>query len=383
MDIDPHTSGGAERLLEIGRNLTANLDLESLLQQITGAARDLTDAKYAALGVLSPARDSLDRFITLGIEAEERKAIGELPRGRGVLGLLIDDPRPLRLSRLSDHPSAFGFPDQHPPMNSFLGVPIMIDGTAYGFLYLTDKTSGDFDSVDEASVVTLAAWAAIAIQNARSVRDDRLRAAIDGSENERRRWARELHDETLQSLGALHVLLASALRKGDKASLESAAKDGAEQVRIEISNLRSLITELRPAALDELGLAAALASLSRRMSSLSDVDVDLTGDLELLDDLREDLQVTVYRIVQEAMSNALKHATPTRINVRVDCNATSVQASVHDDGHGFDCDAPSAGFGIVGMRERVTLAGGSLTINSSESDGTVVSATMPTAASTP
>lgn len=382
MNTDSNTIGNPERLLEIGRSLTSNLDLESLLREITDAARDLTHANYAALGVLNAARDGLDRFITVGLGQEARARIGELPRGRGVLGVLIDNPRPLRLARISEHEDAFGFPEHHPPMKSFLGVPIMIDGTAFGVLYLTDKSAGEFDDVDEASVVTLAAWAAIAIHNARSVRDDRLRAAIDGSENERRRWARELHDETLQSLGALHVLLASALRNGDKASLESAAKDGAEQIRIEISNLRSLITELRPAALDELGLTTALAGLSHRMSSLSDVDVELTGNLSGLDELEEDLQVTVYRVVQEAMNNAVKHATPTRIDVTVDCHANSVQISVHDDGRGFDCDAQSSGYGIVGMRERVALAGGSLTIESSEVDGTVVAATLPLVATT-
>lgn len=381
LDSPPTESANSDRLLAIGRSLTSNLELESLLKEIIGAARDLTGAEYAALGILNSTRDALERFITLGIGPEARAEIGELPRGRGVLGVLIDDPRPLRLQRLSDHPAAFGFPAHHPAMESFLGVPIMIGDIAYGNLYLTNKVGGEFDDRDEDSVVTLAAWAAIAIHNARSIKNDRLRAALDGAENERKRWARELHDETLQSLGAIHVLLASALRRGDQASLESAASDGAEQLRLEISNLRSLITELRPAALDELGLVAALEGLCRRMSSLADVEVELSGDLDGAEDLSRELQVTLYRIVQEAVNNAAKHSSASRVWIEISLDGDSVCASVRDDGIGFDPDAKGDGFGIVGMRERTSLADGELKIASSVPGGTQITATLPINAS--
>lgn len=377
MPSDSIETDRAERLLQIGRSLTSNLDLESLLQEITLAARELTNSKYAALGILNSERDGLDRFITVGIDQAERAEIGELPHGHGVLGVLIDDPRPLRLARLSDHEHAFGFPPHHPPMETFLGVPILVDGTAYGNLYLTDKSDGEFDDRDEDAVITLAAWAAIAITNARSVRDHRLRAAIEGSENERKRWARELHDETLQSLGALNLLFASALRRGDKESLELAAREGSDLLRLEISNLRSLITELRPAALDEIGLMAALAGLTRRVSALADVEVELIDALESDESVPDDLQITIYRIVQEATSNAVKHASASRIWVSVMPKEDAIQVSVRDDGIGFDPEAPSEGFGLIGMRERVALAGGKIEFVSSKEGNTVVIANLP------
>lgn len=367
----------AERLLRLGRSLTSIFDLESLLSEIASAARDLTGAEYAALGVLNADRNGLERFVTVGIDDEGRAEIGALPSGRGVLKVLIDEPRPLRLEHLAEHPDASGFPAHHPPMDSFLGVPIMIGETAFGNLYLTNKAGGAFDDRDELAVVTLAAWAAIAIQNARSVHDDRLRAAIEGSENERKRWARELHDDTLQSLGALHLLFSSALRRGDLGSLERAAREGGDQLRLEISNLRSLITELRPAALDEIGLEPALRSLGRRMTGLSDVEFSLDAEPETFDGLPDYLQLTVYRIVQEAANNAAKHSTATRVSVSFVRSADFLTLTIQDDGGGFDTGAPADGFGIVGMRERAALLGGSFEIASTSESGTQVSVTLP------
>lgn len=371
------TPENAARLLEIGRSLTANLELEPLLLEIAEAAREVTGARYSAIGVLNSDSEVLERFITVGIDDALRAEIGDLPHGRGVLGVLIDEPRPLRLESISEHQSAYGFPEHHPPMKSFLGVPILIDGRAYGNLYLTDKQQGAFDDTDETSVVTLAAWAAIAIKNARLVEDDRLRAAIDGAERERMRWARELHDDTLQGLGALNVLLSSAIRRDDLASLRTAASAGSEQLLLEISNLRSLIAELRPASLDEIGLEAALEALFGRLSSTADLEVDLTISLGEGDPLAKELEVTVYRVVQESANNVVKHAAASEIRASIRRDGSAIEISVHDNGTGFDRDAETSGFGLVGLQERVALAGGSTTITSSTSDGTTVFATLP------
>ena len=156
------------RLLDLGRTLVAELDIETLLTAILESARELTGARYAALGVLDEAKTELERFETLGIDAETRQEIGDLPRGRGVLGMLITDPRPLRLADVSAHPESYGFPIGHPPMRSFLGVPIVIRGEPWGNIYVTDATTKDaFDEVDEQTLVVLANWAATAIENAR------------------------------------------------------------------------------------------------------------------------------------------------------------------------------------------------------------------------
>src|SRR5436190_10397243 len=156
------------RLLQVGRSLVSDLDLESVLKAVLEAARDLTSARYAALGVLNDRGDGLERFLTLGIDGAARARIGDLPRGHGVLGVLIKDPKPLRLADVGVHPHSYGFPAGHPPMTRFLGVPIRIREAVYGNLYLTDKDGGgEFDDGDEAAVVVLAEWAGYAIANAR------------------------------------------------------------------------------------------------------------------------------------------------------------------------------------------------------------------------
>ena len=160
------------RLIDAGRTLLSELDLETVLDRLLETAAELTDARYAALGILDDDRRELERFLTRGIDEETHRVIGDLPRGRGLLGVLIDEPRPLRLDDVGDHPRSYGFPPGHPPMRTFLGVPILIRGQAWGNLYLTEKAGGEaFAAEDEEAVIVLADWAAIAIDNARLYRD--------------------------------------------------------------------------------------------------------------------------------------------------------------------------------------------------------------------
>ncbi|MBS1883739.1 MAG: GAF domain-containing sensor histidine kinase [Actinobacteria bacterium] len=176
------------RLVEVGSSLLSELDLEAVLGSVVEAARELTGAEYAALGVLDPDGRELERFIYLGIDDETRRQIGPLPRGRGVLGELIRHPRPLRLADVESHPHAYGFPPAHPPMHTFLGVPIRIRDEVYGNLYMTEKAGGaEFDEDDEEAATTLATWAAIAIENARlyttlSVREAETERALRRAE---------------------------------------------------------------------------------------------------------------------------------------------------------------------------------------------------------
>src|SRR4051794_15652880 len=174
------------RLIDAGRGLISNLDVDAILQQLLDVAREVTGARYAAVGVLDDRRQELERFVTAGIDAATHRAIGDLPRGRGILGLLIEDPRPLRLDHLGDHPHSYGFPSGHPEMETFLGVPVVIREEVWGNLYLTEKAAGEpFSEADEESAIILADWAAIAIDNARlyaSVEDrrDHLERAVRG-----------------------------------------------------------------------------------------------------------------------------------------------------------------------------------------------------------
>jgi GAF domain-containing protein len=160
--------GALRRLLDAGRSLVAHLDLERVLEDVLEIAADVTGARYAAVGVLDADRTRLARFVTRGIDEETHRAIGDLPRGRGVLGVLISEPRPLRLANVGEHPRSYGVPAHHPPTDSFLGVPILIRGRALGNLYLTEKEAGgEFTAADEEACVLLAGWAAVAIENAR------------------------------------------------------------------------------------------------------------------------------------------------------------------------------------------------------------------------
>jgi GAF domain-containing protein len=164
-------------LLQAGRGLVAQLEVDAVLEELLRVACDLTGARYAAIGVLDEERRELERFVTRGIGSADREAIGELPRGHGILGELIRDPVPLRLDDVSDHPRSYGFPAHHPPMHTFLGVPVLIRGEPWGNLYLTEKQGGPFDEADEAATVILADWAALAVDNARLYEDAARRRA--------------------------------------------------------------------------------------------------------------------------------------------------------------------------------------------------------------
>lgn len=538
-----------QRLLEVGRDLVSELELEPLLSNALEAARDLTGAGYAALGVLDRDKRELERFKYIGVDEATASRIGPLPRGRGVLGELIRDPRPLRLDAVSDHPRSFGFPAGHPEMGSFLGVPVIIRGEAWGNLYLTDKRGADgFSEQDERLVVLLAQWIAVAVDNARlyetaerrraeleravrglqatvslarevggetdlervlelivkrgralvearlllallpdpegvivagaagevpegligsvagldldepepisragearsqpavrslltelaieaasvlitplvhrgrrvgmlaaldrlggdgfsaddelllssfstsaatavamvrAVESERLSLSISASERERRRWARELHDDTLQQLGALKVMHDTALLRGSEEVMRRSLQRATEQLQETIAGLEGLITELRPAALDQLGVAAALEALIGRAERLSGIRIGIDVD-HVFDHqgrrLSPELEATVYRLVQEALNNVIKHADASEVRVSLAEGDDALELVVADDGGGFDVDAAPERFGLIGMRERVALAGGRLEIASEPGRGTRLTASLP------
>src|SRR6478752_2651752 len=218
------------RLLDVGQALVAELDIERLLYRVLEVARELTGARYAALGVLDDRRERLERFLTVGIDDATHAAIGDLPRGNGILGVLISEPQALRLHDVGEHPQSYGFPVNHPPMHSFLGVPIRIRGEAYGNLYLTEKEHGDFDEGDEQAVVVLAGWAAIAIENARLYRDVRGR-----------------RDELERTVTALETTTAIARVVGGETDLQRILELIAERGRALVA-ARLMVIELQEGA---------------------------------------------------------------------------------------------------------------------------------------
>jgi signal transduction histidine kinase len=558
--MSPEYGAWLRRLFDAGPAVASQLDQGVVLDRVLEAAREITGARYAAIGILNEQQDGLAQFLTSGVDAATHRAIGNLPTGRGVLGELIDKPQPLRLADLGQHPTSYGFPAGHPAMHSFLGVPIVIRGQVWGNLYLTEKAGGEFTEADEDAAVILAVWASTAIENAQlyvaskrrqreseeyargleatrdvvvaigeeialenvleliakrgralvdarsvvimlrdgdelvvqtsvgharamrgfrmpiagstsgqvlerhvperisdvssrlriapgefgvadphtallvpmlyrgeeigilaafdrgddnevfseedertlrtfavstatavaiaqSVVADRLRSSLASAEGERRRWARELHDETLQGLYGLQLLMSSALRRGAPDQPEETTqtmRTAIGQIEREIENLRTIITELRPAALDELGLKIAIEALLDRQREQSGLEI--VGELTLADPakgatrLDGGLESAVYRLVQEALTNVTKHAGASTVRVALGESAGVLEVEVEDDGRGFDVQAASEGFGLQGMRERVGLAGGTLSITPVE-HGTLIHARLPMGAS--
>lgn len=544
-----------EAVLKLARSVLERLDLELVLERLLDSARELTGAQYAALGVLNQEGTGLARFLTVGIDDSTRRRIGPLPSGRGVLGELIRDPKPLRLSNVGRHPYSYGFPVGHPPMRTFLGVPILINDRPYGNLYLTEKQGGaEFTADDERAAVLLAEFAGVAIDHAsrfadsesqrielehtvsaldatiqiaralggqtelpailelvakrgralvsaralviellhgdqlelaagagelpagligrrvtlentvasaalragvtqrlsdqlnrarfeqhglgnlgvnaqdglvvplvfrdrrygvlvavdhlgagdftaehqrllesfaasaatavataHSAADERRRQRLAAAEAERARWARELHDETLQALGSLRLVLSAGARAGNVEKMTGAIQQSLEQLELDIATLRGLITELRPAALDQLGLEPAVLALVDRFCGAGldvDVNIELASETGVAR-LTPELETGIYRIVQEALTNAVKHGDANRAAVELVEGEQTIQVTIRDDGRGFEPTAPTNGFGLLGMRERAELLQGELMVESAPGNGTRIKVSLP------
>ena len=536
-------------LVDAGIALSSELSIDALLQQLVETAAQLTGAQYAALGVIDQTGTGLERFLTTGLDAETHAAIGELPKGRGILGVLIRDAKPLRLDTLGGDTRSVGFPAHHPPMQTFLGVPILLRGVAYGNLYLTEKEGGgSFTDEDEELTQLLAAQAAVAIENTRlyetstrwlrhleslneigdaltgelelepllalvarrlrtliharlvlialpepghdglriaaadgegsdayglvgmelelggsktgrvlqrgrservdSVLDDpeidqqvarrmgvrsalyvplvaqgrpigvvvvhdrlgatssfadedvrlteslaakaatavelservsrdAVRRVVEAQELERARLARELHDETGQALTSILLGLKSLEDRVDSDDGRTAVTELRNLVVSTLQDVRRLAVELRPAALDDFGLVPAIERLRDTVEEQGGLSVDVQSPLGD-ERLPPETETALYRIVQEALINVLKHAAATRVTVRLSRSGKTVALVVQDDGNGFDpASVRDGGLGLVGMRERVALLGGRLTVESSEGGGTLLKAEVP------
>lgn len=384
------------RLVESGMDIGSGLDLDAVLRRLVESARRVVGARYAALGVLSHDGTGLARFLWSGIDDLTAMNIGRLPQGGGLLGRLITDPRPLRVERIGDDAASTGFPPGHPPMRTFLGVPVRLGDDVFGNLYLTDREGGAFTEEDERLAVMLAAQAAVAIANARAAADERQRLAesaalvaarerqeaaaeghrraIRAQEAERVRVARELHDETGQLLSAVALQLRALDAHVDPAGqgqLEAARASLAEAT----TALRELALRLRPSGLAEHGLASAIERQADRLRAGPGMSVDVS--IEQVDDLGREAEVTVYRVVQEALTNIQRHSRARHASVLVRGLPGRVRVVVEDDGRGFDPGASTDRLGITGIRERVELIGGTAAVESSPGRGTTVVAEIP------
>jgi PAS domain S-box-containing protein len=380
-------------LVESGITIASGLDLETVLQRLLETARAVLGARYAALGVLSGDGSHLARFLWSGLDEDAAARIGEPPHGGGLLGLLIEHPRPLRVERIGGHPASSGFPAGHPQMASFLGVPITLGDEVFGNLYLTDKVGGPFTSDDERLAETLAAQAAVAVANARTFAAERerllasaavqaarvreraaaegLRRAIEAQEAERARVARELHDEAGQVLTAIALHLRALEGHVDDAPGRERLAELRRAVNAASVGLRDLATRLRPSGLHEHGLASALERQADRLRESAPIEVDVSLE-DLPADLPEAVQITLFRVVQEALTNVARHSGATAVSVMARRHGGRVRVMVEDNGRGFDPDAPTRRLGLVGISERVALLGGELQIESAAGQGCTV-----------
>lgn len=352
--------------------ITAERSAEPVLQRLVRAARALTGAQYAAIGV-PDGHGGFARFLTEGMDAETIDAIGWLPRTHGLLGAMLSERHAYRTADIRTDPRYVGWPPAHPDMRSFLGVPIVRDDETLGAIYLTDKVGAPvFTDDDQRIIELLAAHAAVAIDNARLWERSREASMLE----ERANIARELHDamtQTLFSLGLTAETAAAAISDDPAAALAHirAVQELARSVQKE---LRSLIVELRPADLDVDGLVVTLRKHLDLLRRAHDVEIALdAGDQDL--QLGVDVERELFRIVQEAVHNALRHADATRIRVGVDARNGAVRISVRDDGVGFDpgdARLRARRLGLASMRHRARDIGAAWNIESSPGAGTVV-----------
>jgi signal transduction histidine kinase len=367
---------GVDRLEPLAQAATAmagELDLNTVLETITRLAAQVTGARYAALGILGE-NGTITRFITHGANDETIRAIGHYPTGKGLLGLLIHEPRVLHLDNLGEHPASTGFPANHPPMKSFLGAPVRLGGRVYGNFYLTEKEGG-FDAEDERVIVVLAAQAGATIENALlSARLQNLAV-----HEERDRISRDLHDGVIQSLFSIGLGLQSAralvgvdpLRVADR--LDAAI----DQLDATIRDLRNAIYQLRPHEAASMGLARGLAELAREyeVNALSRPILDVAADVDAR--VPVELVPDLLQMAREALSNAARHAGACRVTVCARADRQDVELSVTDDGAGFDSSQVSAGHGLENLQERATWIGAGLDINSRPGQGTRIRMTIP------
>ncbi|HYA09908.1 MAG TPA: GAF domain-containing sensor histidine kinase, partial [Gaiellaceae bacterium] len=381
-------TGARERQDELERTV-ATLDATTQIAQAVGGRTDLDVVLelVAKRGrALVAARTVLIELVR-GTELEVATGAGELPDALIGARFPLQDTvasaalRTRKTQRLEDELNRTRF-EQHGlgrlgvAAESGLVVPLVFRNQTYGVLLAFDPLDGGpvFTAEDQRLLEAFAVSAATAVATATSVAAEQHRQRLRAAEDERRRWARELHDETLQSLAGLQMLLGSARRSGSGDALAEAVGEAVDRLEHEIGNLRALITDLRPAALDEFGTKGALETLVLRVER-NGIVVDLSA--ELAHRHTEELEAAIYRIVQEALTNAAKHGHATKARVDVLEDDANVHIVVSDDGSGFDPSVATAGFGLLGMRERVELLGGTLEIESAPGSGTTVTASMP------
>jgi signal transduction histidine kinase len=351
-----------------------------VLQRIVELAVDLTGARYGALGVLAPDGRSIQDFITVGITPQERAALGDPPVGHGLLGALIHEAEPLRIPDIGADPRSVGFPPNHPPMTSLLGVRISGRGTVFGNIYLTDKQGAEmFDEEDERVLVVLATQAAVAVENARlydeTERKGRELQRLQVLE-ERERIGKELHDGVIQSLFAVGMSLQGLASSTADAEVVQRLEGAVEDVDHAIRDLRNYIFGLRPGILADRQLDQALTEMASEFDARTGILTVVALDGEAASVLASRAG-DVVQLAREALSNVSRHAEATTCRVSLLRGDGGLVLEIDDDGRGFDIETTTWGMGLRNLRERAESLGGMLQVESTPGEGTTVRATLP------
>ena len=362
------------RVLEAVLLIERDLELPALLTHVIEEACSMTGARYGALGVLNGDKTALEEFVTIGIEPDQVAQIGPLPTGKGVLGLLIADPGPLRLARLSAHPESYGFPPYHPPMTSFLGVPVKVRDEVYGNLYLTDKIGwSEFTNDDVALVEALALAAGVAIENTRLHQQVQMAAVHE----DRDRVARDLHDHVIQRLFGMGLALQSlAIR---------ASPDISDGLQKQVHEADEIISEVR-ATIYALGMAgssrgtrddilALVGELRHSVGFELDVAFDGAVDTAVSEAVAEHLMATI----REAVTNVERHANATKAVISLTARGGHCQLQVTDNGRGLSGEGREGGLGLTNLRRRAEKLNGQFDIAAAPTGGTVMTWRVPIA----
>jgi two-component system, NarL family, sensor histidine kinase DevS len=357
------------------RGISGLLDVEQVLQLIVDRVRELVAAEYAALGIVDEA-GLITQFVTSGISGEQRQAIGDLPRGHGLLGLIIRENRSYRIPNIASHPESYGFPPNHPPMRSFLGAPATVRGTVVGRLYLTNKqNAAEFSIDDQALVETFALHAAIAIDNARLYAQVQRLAVVD----EQDRISRDLHDSVIQSIYAVTLSLDDVPELVGEAPAEAGQRvdDAIDALHAVIRDIRNFIFGLRPLLLGSGSLLDGLRVLADELGRNTTTEIEVVG--EDPKGISMEIVAELLAIAREALANVARHSGATHTSLRLAATTDSVRLEIVDDGRGLEREAVVAGghHGLANMRARAEALAGSFDIASGQGKGTRIIVVVP------
>lgn len=369
-----------ERLIALHKaslELVKDVSLEHLLERIAAVACEQAEARYAALGVLDD-DGKLVKFITVGMTDDEIKRMDHPPVGKGLIGELMNTEVPLRVPVIQNHPRSVGFPQYHPYMVSFLGVPIRAATRQLGQIYLTEKIGApEFTADDERIIQMLAAYAAAAIQNARLHENTHRLAVLE----ERERIGMDLHDGIIQAIYGVGLSLEGALHSMDEDPTDARKRieHSIADLNQAIRDLRAYILDLRPRQLGNEGLISGLKRLITEFRANSLSEAVLIGSEKDFKELSPSQSLALFRICQEALGNAAKHAKAKKVEISLWSTEDRTLMEIHDDGKGFDLERQAAniGHGLANMQTRAQAAGGDVEVSSAPGEGTTILAWVP------